>query len=1577
MAENKKFNARIQLKNDISTNWDKATGFKPLPGEPIIVSDNKKKLKIGDGETLVKDLPYLLDAIPVVDGEGKKSIVIADGIASGDYSVAGGTTDGDVIKDLAGSLITPTLSEPEASGNMSLAFGANVKSTSLGTITLGYDSIAGVKGYYYHDIVFNDDGSAKIYLAKTQTLDAISTSSSAFKADLEAHLLLGSDTTVANLGWKAGDYISIVNDHKFFFCSQITNVAVESRTFTKSIIISTLTATVDCIVVTVDSLPFSTINTPTIKLPDDLSIFAISRTWNDTYKRYDVTLRNGIIELGWGALAIGYSNQALGAFSSATGYNNTAIGDFGSAEGRGTLAGYGAHSEGYKTEARGTYSHAEGQGGQATGTGSHVEGIIQGTGKLSATGNGAHAEGLAQDGKILMASGLASHAEGANTIASGSGSHAEGVNTIASNSQAHAEGRDTLASGNGSHAEGHNTQAIAQDAHAEGQDTFAEGAASHVEGYKTIASGAYAHAEGIGDKSDLENPLVSGGWKANVNLNPLEDLPLEGKINITIRGGNASSSDWIMFNLSNIYAGYTDAYTDEQGETQYLDYYNVEIYNKDTGWNVTGLEFNGNAPREFVNWLTKYFTASALELEGVIGDAQAPKGVITYITYSGGCASGYGAHSQNVNTIASGDAATSMGAFTQATANNAVSMGHTTIAGGAASLAGGRKTLTKGDSSLAFGLANTEGGITASGKGSIAMGEGLGKIEASGEGSVAIGLAQVEKTLTASGYGALALGVNTTALGAAATSTGSNTTASGGNSFATGHTTEAKGNAAFAEGRQSIAYGQTSHAEGYKTKAGTEAGNVQYESAHAEGYETTAIGIGAHAEGYKVRAIGLYSHAEGSSSGGEPKYYVEVGDYVFNNSAGDNIIANSGIAFSENFECQVEYTDHSVEEITQISRTAGKNSSDDWNLNTYGNQRYEDVCSPSEDVYTVYKRQEVSKDFYTYFSAYMSSGTPFTVEYKGSATGASAHSEGKDTLASGKASHAEGQDTVANGKASHAGGIGTIAKEDGQTVIGRYNKDNENALFIIGNGTEGSRENAFEVELKPISYEFYLTDPQGLIDYCNREAFLIDYTEEEFYCDGIAYNNIEYNTLETIYYGYDNDYRSENIVDSTNYTVYEKYRVLQGKQNPKPEYFESRCIDSAPTVNIGNVVSIGVLSEGAVGIKINESQLTGKDIESFHKLKPTDVYKFVFDSNESYYINSSNYDMPFISNGVKFKSIIKKDGNQLLYDDLVVATYDDTSASITWINNEYKTIYTFTTNRYDVGGTDDPLFGFLYKEKVCLTYLGDTIVKSDDIEVWNLTTGDKTNKTFIANDLDSNIASGYCATGLGSGSQAIGNYSFAAGAKVGGKPVIAKGLYSVAMGAGTQATGGASTALGAYSIAEGSNSFAAGHTCYAKGNSAIALGKETRAVGQYQTAVGMYNAEDNTAAFVVGVGTSSKVRANAFTTGKDTNGIYITIGNTKITETKLQRLLALLPTTFSFTIDGVNYEAEEGMTWVEWIYSDYNTGGYVTENSNYPQYTAYIWSSSSEDVLPVAYGTNILSSDIIIQNGEYSSVGTV
>ena len=62
MAIERQIGTRIQLKIDTTTNWGQATNFIPKKGEPIIYKDpgsSIAKIKIGDGSTLVGNLPFV------------------------------------------------------------------------------------------------------------------------------------------------------------------------------------------------------------------------------------------------------------------------------------------------------------------------------------------------------------------------------------------------------------------------------------------------------------------------------------------------------------------------------------------------------------------------------------------------------------------------------------------------------------------------------------------------------------------------------------------------------------------------------------------------------------------------------------------------------------------------------------------------------------------------------------------------------------------------------------------------------------------------------------------------------------------------------------------------------------------------------------------------------------------------------------------------------------------------------------------------------------------------------------------------------------------------------------------------------------------------------------------------------------------------------------------------------------------------------------------------------------------------------------------------------------------------------
>lgn len=82
-----------------------------------------------------------------------------------------------------------------------------------------------------------------------------------------------------------------------------------------------------------------------------------------------------------------------------------------------------------------------------------------------------------------------------------------------------------------------------------------------------------------------------------------------------------------------------------------------------------------------------------------------------------------------------------------------------------------------------------------------------------------------------------------------------------------------------------------------------------------------------------------------------------------------------------------------------------------------------------------------------------------------------AHAEGQGSTvdrATAYGPHAEGYYTQSNGSyGTHVQGFRTISSYDNQFVTGKYNADDDNCAFIIGNGTStGDRKNVFTVSRK-------------------------------------------------------------------------------------------------------------------------------------------------------------------------------------------------------------------------------------------------------------------------------------------------------------------------------------------------------------------------------------------------------------------------------------------------------------------------------------------------------------------------------
>ena len=189
----------------------------------------------------------------------------------------------------------------------------------------------------------------------------------------------------------------------------------------------------------------------------------------------------------------------------------------------------------------------------------------------------------------------------------------------------------------------------------------------------------------------------------------------------------------------------------------------------------------------------------------------------------------------------------------------------------------------------------------------------------------------------------------------------------------------------------------------------------------AEGYKTNASASGAHAEGNQTVSA-HFSHAEGDHT------YISLGAF------------DSG-AHVEGFKTQA--IAGTAVHAEGVDTKAFSNAA---HAEGSGTQAFSNAAH-AEGVDTI-------------------------------ASGSSSHAEGSNTIASADSSHAEGSYTTASGFSSHAEGSNTIASADSssaggyytraiakyQTVRGKFNAEDADALFIVGNGTaDSSRSNAFAV----------------------------------------------------------------------------------------------------------------------------------------------------------------------------------------------------------------------------------------------------------------------------------------------------------------------------------------------------------------------------------------------------------------------------------------------------------------------------------------------------------------------------------
>jgi len=672
----------------------------------------------------------------------------------------------------------------------------------------------------------------------------------------------------------------------------------------------------------------------------------------------------------------------------------------------------------FEDERFGGVQTAEGYWSYATGIGSHAEG------SSIAAGSWSHAEGNETE------AAYGAHSEGSSTKALGVGTHAEGSGSIAGPDPVDVESgvagqnmSNETAYYTGAHAEGYWTKSKAKGSHAEGMSTTASGHGSHAEGQNTKASGIGSHTEGY--KTEATGSYTHAeGVETDATA---EASHAEGKN--TISSGTATHAEGGWTKATQPYAHSEGQETQANGKSSH-----AEGYKTITKANYSHAEGDNT-------------TASAQSAHA--------EGTTTV-------ASGIAAHAEGNKTQATGAYTHTEGSETKATMNNAHAEGNRTQAIYYNAHAEGQDTIAKENS------AHAEGDTTQ-------------------------------------------------ALKRAAHSEGRETIAYSGASHAEGYRTKA--------GTEGKADYEGAHAEGYETTA-------YGKGAHAEGEDTTSSGIASHAEGKNTLAHGDYSHASGINT---KAYGSESVVFGRNNSAGargyylNNAYWNdstlslalgttyksycpitdvSGILpadwSSTGYEVNIHITDHYPNFDFYVT------DSDGYLRISRGSEQVEEFISillelnggPAENAGNARSWSVVntsmldSGEVYfgnnSFVSGEENKGWGNHIHIEGArniAGGEAAHAEGADNSAEGNNSHAEGQgnhsfgndshaegrDTKSIGEASHAAGIGTIAKEDGQTVVGKYNSDDEKALFVVGAGISDSvRSNAFTAG-KNSSNEYYIT----------------------------------------------------------------------------------------------------------------------------------------------------------------------------------------------------------------------------------------------------------------------------------------------------------------------------------------------------------------------------------------------------------------------------------------------------------------------------------------------------------------------
>lgn len=462
--------------------------------------------------------------------------------------------------------------------------------------------------------------------------------------------------------------------------------------------------------------------------------------------------------------------------------------------------------------------------------------------------------------------------------------------------------------------------------------------------------------------------------------------------------------------------------------------------------------------------------------------------------------------------------------------------------------------------------------------------------------------------------------------------------------------------------------------------------------------------------------------------------------------------------------------------------------------------------------------------------------------------GIASHTEGNQTIANGDFSHAEGELTEANHKNSHSGGLGTKTSATEQTVIGRYNADNENALFIVGNGGKNYVETT---DTEPQSGKnYFIKDNDTYIRFTNTifaegvvyyelersNAFVVNATE------GAALNGKAVATEDYVNNKIDGFGNGFKILSCSKFEQdgYENIGVytlssIEGLSSGQI-YYASLKDDN---FNFGTIVSI---IDGANTIVVNnykeiplENQQqddlnSGKIFNYFTIVNRPDLgdTKIAYNSTVLGRLNQARSDSSFAA-GSNNTAIGKQ-----------ATVFGDSNIAVNHaLATGYKT-YALGSNSSTFGMKTKTLGEEAIAEGTHTVAFGNNSFAS----------GYGRNEVTLEMILQGHLKDKDSLKAIWLGTTGIPDYS------------VYKQTFNIAYGHN-------STTAGVDNLAAGDQSMAVGQMNLAEGDNTFVTGYNNIADVGNQTVVGQFNATDSTAKFIVGNGTSEEDRENAFVIKND------------------------------------------------------------------------------------------------------------